>query len=73
MKQIEELEKRFIELYKDFKKIIPNTQQITLSVFEYDLQDSIGINGFYHIGEECIMLNSIDDLIRLSILFRKFQ
>ena len=72
MKQIKELEKRFIELYKDFKKIIPDTHNITLSAFEHDFKSGIIINGFYHIGEECIMLHSIDDLIRMSILFRKF-
>lgn len=73
MKQNEELEKRFIELFEDFKKIIPNTRQITLSVCEYSSKSGISINGFYHFGRECIVLNSIDDLIRLSILFRKFQ
>ena len=73
MKQIKELEKRFIELFETFKKIIPNTQQITLDVCEYSIKPGIYMNGFYHIGEECIRLNSIDDLIRLSILFRKFQ
>ena len=73
MKQIKELEKRFIELFETFKKIIPNTQQITLDVYEYGFKPGICINGFYHIGKECIMLHSIDDLIRLSILFRKFK
>ena len=72
MEQIKELEKRFIELFKDFKKIIPDTRQISLNVYKYRHGNGIHINGFYHIGEECIMLNSIDDLIRLSILFRKF-
>ena len=73
MKQIKELEKRFIELYKDFKKIIPDTSWITLNACEYNFESGIRINGFYHIGNECIRLYSIDDLIRLSILFRKFQ
>ena len=72
MKQIKELEKRFIELYEDFKKIIPDTNMITLHAYNYGCKAGIRINGFYHIGEECIMLDSIDDLIRLSILFRKF-
>lgn len=71
MKQIKELEKRFIELYEDFKKIIPDTNMISLNVGEYSF--GIHINGFYHIGEGCKMLNSTDDLIRMSILFRKFQ
>ena len=72
MKQIKELEKRLIELYKDFEKIIPDTRQITFDISKYSNKHSIHIHGFYHIDEECIMLNSIDDLIRLSILFRKF-
>ena len=73
MKQIKELEKRLIELLEDFKKIIPNTQQITLNVCEYGFEPGMYINGFYHIGNECIRLYTIDDLIRISILFRKFQ
>jgi len=71
MKQIKELEKRFIELYEDFKKIIPDTSMISLNVNEYSF--GIHLSGFYHFSDGCKMLNSVDDLIRLSILSRKFK
>lgn len=73
MKQIKELEKRFIELYEEFKEIIPDTNNISLSVCEYNHRPGMHLYGFYHIGEECVEIRTIDDLIRLSILFRRFK
>lgn len=72
MKELKEIEYQLIQIYKKFKKIFPGLNNLSFAISEYDHSTEPKLHGFYHIDDNCKIYNSISELIRLEILFRKF-
>lgn len=72
MKELNGIEQRLIGIYKEFKGIMPGLHKLTFEISEYTYRSEPKLHGWYHINDDCKNYNSISELIRLEILFRKF-
>ena len=73
MKELNEIEQRLIGIYKEFKGRLPRLHKLTFEISEYTYRSEPKLHGWYHINDDCENYGSISELIRLEILFRKFQ
>ena len=72
MKELNEIEQRLIKIYKEFKEIWPRLYNLSFEISEYSHIPEPKLHGYYYVNDGCEGYDSISELIRLEILFRKF-
>ena len=70
---MKKLEQKLFQVFKELQEALPKLHKVSFEVQKYTHRNEPSFYGFYHIGEECVMYETVDELTRLLILFRKFE
>lgn len=70
---MKKLEQKLLQVFKELQEVLPKLHKVSFEIQQCAHLDEPNFYGFYHIGEDCVMYETVDELIRLLILFRKFE
>ena len=67
------LELKLLQAFKNLQDVLPSLSKLSFEIHKFESSNEPKISGFYHHGNNCLQYETIDELIRILILFRKFK